>query len=52
MAYMLKAIKFFEYLKYYNKLVIKDQSKIIISKKIKRNINRVLLKNTLNSYFL
>ena len=31
---------------------MKDQLKIIISKKIKRKINRVLLKNTLNSYFL
>ena len=31
---------------------MKDLSKIIITKKIKRKINRVLLKNTLNSYFL
>ena len=36
----------------HNKLSINDQSKIIISKKIKRKIIRVLLKNTLNGYFL
>ena len=31
---------------------MKYQSKMIISNKIKRKINRVLLKNTLKNYFL